>query len=218
MLLETRTCRGFLYNLPLGFSVPHFLYIYNTSPKTHFPFLSFSILIRISLTMYEASFRRRRSFSKRGSPVGRSRRVSLIRRSQQPRKKSTSKILPRSASEPILWIVQLVPTDVVSESEQKEVTVTPLFINPTFYSCYDLSEPSPHVQALPRLIDPSEVNYIFSDKIWVHMALVSQNSILGSSNLKVCFVQYTLKLSNIQPLKFNKSKYYQNLSSLCSTI
>ncbi|KAF3322085.1 hypothetical protein FCM35_KLT13226 [Carex littledalei] len=90
--------------------------------------------------MYEASLRRRRSFSKRGSP---------IRRSQQPRK-----ILPRCASEPILWIVQLVPADddVISESDQKEKEVTPLFINPTFYSCYHLFEPS-----LPRLLDPSEV-------------------------------------------------------------
>lgn len=163
MLLETRTCRGFLYNLPLGFSVSHFLYII-LLPRRTFPFIySLSTLIRISLTMYEASLRRRRSFSKRGSPVGRSRRASLIRRSQQPRKKSTGKILPRSASEPILWIVQLVPADVISESDQKEVT--PLFINPTFYSCYDLSEPSHQIQALPRLLDPSEVNYIFSDKI-----------------------------------------------------
>jgi hypothetical protein len=113
--------------------------------------------------MSEASLRRRRSFFKRGSTVDRPVHTALLRRSQQPRKNPTSKTLPRSGSEPLLWIVQLVPDDVISESDKED---PPLFINPTFYSCSDIFEPSPQVQALPRLLHPSEVSYTFIVQAW----------------------------------------------------
>ncbi|KAJ1701831.1 hypothetical protein LUZ63_001610 [Rhynchospora breviuscula] len=104
--------------------------------------------------MSEASLRRRRSFTRRGSPIDHPVRVSLTRRSQQPRKKRTSKILPRCASEPVLWIVQLVPDDVVFKSDKEEPP--PLFIDPTFFSCHDIFEFSSQGGVLPRQLDHSE--------------------------------------------------------------